>query len=166
MKNLLRIPQFVIIITLSIFTISCTDDDDDNVGTNDNVGNPNTEEGTLSATVDGVDKTSVLVSSFEASFGSIAISGLFNPNTNETLGIQLQDTTSTGTYDLSKTFGHIILTYSKNDSTTYVASHGTLTLLVNDTTNNKLEGTFNFIGDYSSASDSVVVEEGKFNTTY
>jgi hypothetical protein len=106
MKKLIRIQQFCLIITLSIFTISCSDDDE-KVTPGNGGGNPQTEEGTLSATIDGVDKNSVLVSSFESSFGTITISGQFDQMNDEALGITVKDTASTGTYDLLQSLSTI-----------------------------------------------------------
>jgi hypothetical protein len=174
MKNLIKKPLFYIAIALTSITFACSDDDDDDKVTPRNGGgNPQTEEGTLSATIDGVDKNSVIVSSFEATSGSVSISGLFEPTTQERLSIIVQRTTSTGTYDMSDfltppNIGELILLYEENDSTSYFARRGTFNLLVNDTTSKKIEATFNFVGylDNSPTGDTIVVTNGEINTTY
>jgi len=176
MKNFIRNPLFYIAIALTSFTFSCSDDDDDQVpSVNTNGGNAQTEEGTITATVGGFDKTSVIVSSFEASFGSVSFSGLFEPTTQERLNLSVQKTTSVGTYDISSFFipgnpntGEISLIYAENDSTAYLAKSGTFNLLVNDTTSKRIEATFNFVGylDGSPIGDTIKLTNGKINATY
>src|SRR5690554_4803708 len=169
MKSFMKKALFCITIAITSVCFACSDDDDDKVAPKNNGGgSTQTEEGTITITVDGVDKTSILVTSFTPASGTLSFSGLFNASTQERLNLSLRRTTTANTYNISENLGKIIMTYAENDSIAYLARSGTINVLVNDTINKKVEATFNFVGylDGSPIGSTINISNGKINATY
>lgn len=127
------------------------------------------ESGKLSATINGTAYKPTSVAAIDYS-GYITIAGLqIASGDSLVLSLDIPDTAHVNN-PIDVYSGGITYTKTKNDIT-YTAignnSHGSTTLTSWDKTNKKIAGNFNgVIYVLGSSSDSIVVANGQFNTTY
>ena len=149
----------VVALTLSIAVTSCKKDKDDNAGAS----------AQFSATLNGTAFKPHAVSG-SLFYDDIIIEGLEARPDGDTAILQLTipDTVSLNTkLNFQKDAG---LDYFNHKNTyayaNYRPSHGSVTITSIDKTNKKVAGTFEGVLYPSYGSDSVVVKDGKFNTTW
>jgi hypothetical protein len=148
----------VVALTLSIAITSCKKDKDD-AGAS----------GQFSANINGTAFKPSIVSAL--SFNNyIMISGYQATSAGDSLILDL-NISADATTNTKFTFGNNAgLDYYNLKQTfmysNYYPSHGTVTLTTIDKTNKKIAGTFDCVLYPGSGSDSVVVKDGKFNTTW
>jgi hypothetical protein len=149
----------VLALTFSIAITSCKKDKDDSGAS-----------AQFSATINGTAFKPSIVSAFTF-FSYIEIIGYEARSGGDTLMLDLS-IPSDATVDTKITFeNNAGLDYYNTKGTieygNYGDSHGTVTLTSVDKTNKKIAGTFNCVlYNPNSSSDSLVVKDGKFNTTY
>jgi hypothetical protein len=149
----------VLALTLSMAVTSCKKDKDENSGAS----------AQFSATINGTAFKPTMVSAVTM-WNYIMITGYEGRSGGDSviLDLNIPDTVSANSkitfenaagldyYNLKQTF-----MYSN-----YYPSHGTVTISSIDKTNKKIAGTFDCVLYPGSGSDSVVVKDGKFNTTW
>lgn len=148
----------VVALTLSIAVTSCKKDKDDN--------SPSAQ---LSATV-GTNAFKPAYVTGTYYYGLITIGGVAKVGTDSaTLSLTFR---SDAVVNKALDWDNVPVTYSiysaqKYYSTQNSDSHGTFTATTIDKTNKKVAGTFSgVLYDGYGGSDSVVIKDGKFNTTY
>jgi hypothetical protein len=150
----------VVALTLSVAITSCKKDKDENTGAS----------AQFSATVNGAAFKPSIVSAvqfnnyimiigYEARSG--ADTALLELNIPDTVTVNsklsFEDVAGLDYYNLKQTW----------DYGNYYPSHGTVTITTVDKTNKKIAGTFDCVlYPGGSGSDSVIVKDGKFNTTW
>jgi hypothetical protein len=156
MKNLhLRLSTVALALMISI--VACKKD-------NDSPG----ESAKFSATISGTAFQPSVVAAVEE-WGFITITGLQIKNGDSlALSLDIPDTAHVNTpFDFDA--GGLFYIKSKGDIAYWswnYPSHGTTTLTTWDKTNKKIAGTYSGVIYTDDSKDSIVVSNGKFNTTY
>lgn len=149
----------IVALTLSIAVTSCKKDKDENSGAS----------AQFSATINGTAFKPSTVSAVQM-WNYIMITGYEGRSGGDSviLDLNIPDTVSANSkihfdgdagldyYNLKQTFMY----------GNYYPSHGTVTISSIDKTNKKIAGTFDCVLYPGSGSDSVIVKDGKFNTTW
>jgi len=121
---------------------------------------PSTPDNSLSVDVDGTTFTAATVYA-SVIMGKIMITAS-NSDVSETVGITVPEDTEAGTYDFNFTY---IGQY--NVGTSYMsASSGELVITNHNTTDNVLEGTFNFEAENLITGDTKSLTNGSFSVNY
>ena len=149
----------VLAFTLSIAITSCKKDKDENSGAS----------AQFSATINGTAFKPSIVSAISWN-NYIMITGYQATSGGDSLILDL-NIPADATVDTKLTFeNNAGLDYYNLKQTwsygNYYPSHGTVKLTTIDKTNKKVAGTFDCVLYPGSGSDSVVVKDGKFNTTW
>jgi len=168
---------------LSLFMLSCEDEDDpvmddNNQGTNTGAGSgggagngggtgsggipPNS----MKVTVDGIEIVFDSVSAAEAS-GLISIFGFTDPDPYPFLRIDLNTTLSSDTFWIPNAFVQPAISYEVDSSNRYSAASGYLTIRNIDTSRNLVNGRFELImKNENDLTDSLIFTKGEYNKFY
>lgn len=147
----------IVALTLSIAVTSCKKDKDDD----------NSPSAQLSATV-GANAYKPAYVYGVYSYGYISIGGVSKVGSDSaTLSLTFR---SDAEVNKALDWDDVIISYStyptqKSYSSLNYDAHGAFTATTIDKTNKKVSGTFSGVL-YGSSSDSLVIKDGKFNTTY
>jgi len=153
MKNLI----FLLLFTITFFLVGCGDSEDD------------APIDFMTATVNGNSFEASTVSGFsDNTFNEELVLILGTQNSNSvSIGLNIPTSVGTGSVDITADNNGITFTDNIISGTTAFFTVGTINLTRNDTTENVLEGSFNFTATDEDDENNVFnITSGEFKVTY